>query len=144
MTTDKRAMSRPESNEDRAVARPERVSLSKQKVMSAPERKGFKRRWINEGVRVDMFLRAGWTLVEGDNSVTHQDLGTVEGQPGSYICRAVNKNAPEAPTHRQYLVEIPIEWYDENKADYYANLDAKERSFDKTKNPHMYGGVKQE
>lgn len=129
-------------DDERAGSRPERVPLHKQKAFTADARAGFTRRWVNDQVgRIDMFLKAGWTLVVGDIEKTHEGLAQVESQLGSNVRRVVNKD-PNADCRHAVLMEIPTEWYEKDHAEQQKLIDEKEAAFDSTglhKQTGMYG-----
>lgn len=127
--------------------RPERVPLHKQKVFSAPKREGYKRRYVNDMPgRIDAFKRAGWTIVEESASKTHDGLAQVEGDYGSQVRRVVNRD-PNAPCRHAVLMEIPTEWYNQDKEEQQKLIDEKEATFDQSgvhRQQNMYGGMRRE
>lgn len=132
-------------DDERAGNRVERVPLHKQKLFTAEQRPGYKRRWVNEGIGVvDAFLRAGWTLVQGDDlSSTHDGLSHVESNMGSVMRRVVNKD-PRASIRTAVLMEIPIEWFEAAKKEQQQLIDESEAAFDANgvhRQTNMYGSM---
>jgi hypothetical protein len=115
----------------RAVARPQRVPLHKQNVFAAESKAGFKRMWVNEQPgRIAAFELAGWTIVSEAGMKTHDGLSQVESQLDSVVRRVVNQD-PNAACKTAVLMEIPLELYEEDHHAAQAEIDEKERTFDK-------------
>jgi hypothetical protein len=131
-------------DDKRANKRPERVPLHKQKICTAEAREGYKRRMvIDKPGRIDAFLRAGWTIADGDIETTHDGLAHVEGQLGSKVRRVVNRD-PNAEAKHAVLMEIPIEWYEADKAEQQKLIDEQESAFDQSgehRKSGMYGNM---
>lgn len=125
------------------VAR-ERVPLHKQKIFEAPEKEGFKRKWVEVlPGNVERHELAGWTAVLDPTISTHDNLAHIETAMGSAITRVVNQD-PLAKCRQNILMEIPIEWYNE---DFFAEQNkvlAKEKEFTRPADPRKgeYGDVK--
>ena len=130
----------------KAKKRPERVPLSKQKSFTAVQREGYTRRYVNDlPGRIEAFKRAGWTIVEDvdGNIKTHDGLAQVEGQYGTQVRRVVNRGS-DAPCRHSVLMEIPTEWYEEDKKEQQKLIDEKEATFDHAgvhAQQNMYGGM---
>lgn len=135
--------------EKRAKRRPERVPLSKQQVFVAPQRDGYMRRYVNDlPGRIEAFKRAGWVIVEDitNSTKTHEGLAQVESAYGSQVRRVVNRD-PNAPCRHAVLMEIPAEWYNEDKMEQQKLIDEKEATFDQSgmhRQQNMYGGIKRD
>ena len=133
----------------RAKKRPDRVPLHKQQLFVAEERKGYKRRYVNDlPGRIDAFKQAGWTIVEDvTNSIkTHEGLAQVESTVGSQVRRVTNRD-PNAPSRYSVLMEIPTEWYEADKKEQQKLIDEKEATFDQGgihRKANMYGGIKRD
>lgn len=132
-------------DDERAQSRPERVPLHKQKLFHSEARPGFERRWVNDlPGRIEKFKLAGWTLVVGEVDATHDSLAQVESQLGSNVRRVVNKGT-DAPARHAVLMEIPTEWYLQDKAEQLKLIDEQEEVFDRHgvhKSSGMYGSMK--
>lgn len=91
-------------------ARPGRKPLGRQEAKLAyPERPGFKRRWINDKPgRVNDAKLAGYSHVEeGGSKPVERTVGTAEHGGGL----------------KAYLMEIPVEFYNEDFAEKQQSLD---------------------
>lgn len=106
---------------------PQRIPLHEQKknLLNVPEKNGFVRRIVNDvdqGQRVQAFLRAGWRIVEDESRIG--DVG-VENQNQS-LGSGVRKYVGAGVT--SVLMEIEKEYYDEDQAAKAERLDAIEAS----------------
>lgn len=129
----------------RAENRPERVPIHKQKFLSAPQKPGYKRRYVNEVPgAIEAYKRAGWTIatdVELDD--THDGFSHVESQLGSVPRRVVNRGAT-ARAATAVLMEIPEEYWLKDQRDKQKSIDEKEKRFDESgllRANGMYGSV---
>jgi hypothetical protein len=98
---------------------------------------------IDKPGRIDAFLKAGWTIADGDIETTHDGLAHIEGQMGSTVRRVVNRD-PKADAKHAVLMEIPIEWYEADKAEQQRLIDERESAFDRSgehKKSGMYGSL---
>ena len=94
--------------------RPIRVPLGTRNVLTAPKRKGYTRRFVNdEKDRIQQFEEAGYTIVHDDTKIGDPKAGT-ETQVGSVTNKAVGGGT------RAVLMEIKDEYY---KADQKAKQD---------------------
>lgn len=94
----------------------DRIPLGQpERRLAAPEREGYKRRWINDNEqgRIVRAQRGGWTFVLDE-----------AGRP---ISRVVDKNL------NAYLMEIPIAWWKDDQ-------DAKQRKQDEVEQAWRHGG----
>lgn len=134
-------------DDKRANKRPERVPLHKQKICVADNREGYMRRMVlDKPGRIDAFIKAGWTLVDGDIETTHDGLAHIEGQLGSKIRRVVNRD-PKAEAKHAVLMEIPIEWYEQDKLEQQKLIDEQEAAFDQSgehRKSGMYGSMRRD
>jgi hypothetical protein len=95
-------------------AHPQRVPIHKQKALGAKERKGFKRRIVNDEVgRIEMFKLAGWKVVEGSEERDTDARSQNASQLGSEVRYVVNRD-PNAKSNTAVLMEIPEEIYHED------------------------------
>lgn len=109
----------------------ERVPISKQKMLTAGQRPGYVRRYVNDlPGRIDMFKKAGWIIVSDENNSTYDGQAHVESQMGSLTKRVVNRG-PNADCRYAVLMEIPEEYYNADKAEQQKLIDEKETSFDR-------------
>jgi len=134
-------------DDKRATSRPERVPLHKQRALTANAKAGYEQRWVNDlPGRIDRFLKAGWTVVNGESEVTHDGLAQVESQMGSGMRRVVNQGIA-APSRHAVLMQIPTEYYEADKAEQQKLINEKEDGFDQHgihRKSGMYGGIKRE
>lgn len=98
--------------------RPQRASLHRRDKLVAPEKAGFRRRFVNED-NIERLKSLGWELSVGNAELHAQTAGTgdlIESSSGSVIRRIVNKRV-DAQAKYAYLMEIPDELYAENQAE---------------------------
>jgi len=89
--------------------RPIRVPLGTRNVLTAPKRKGYVRRFVNdEKDRINQFEEAGYNIVHDDVQVGDPNAGQ-ETQIGSITNKAVGAGT------RAVLMEIKEEWYQEDQ-----------------------------
>lgn len=95
----------------RRPVRPSRVPLGTRNVLTAPQRPGFVRRFVNDrDDRVKRFLEAGYTIVS-DSSIEVGDPAAGKDSPvGSPVSKAVGGGV------RAVLMEIPEDWFREDQA----------------------------
>lgn len=109
--------------------RPKRVPVGSRKVLAAEKREGYFRRWVNDSSdRIQAFLDAGYALVRK----TEADISDVRTQDPSKIGSSVVRKAVGGNTYA-VLMEIPLEFYNEDQAAKQAYVDEKESSFDPTR-----------
>lgn len=100
--------------------RPKRIPLGTRNVLTAPERPGYVRRFVNdEGDRVAQFEAAGYTLVRDKVEVGDPKAGK-SAQLGSVVRPSVGAGTSAV------LMEIKKEYYDEDQAAKQAQIDAGE------------------
>lgn len=125
--------------------RPERVSLTKQRILKGEERPGYIRRWVNDITgRVESFIRAGWSPVVGKEQNISDNLLQTESQLGSVVKKVVNKD-PNAACRYAVFMEIPEELYNEDQAEKQLENDRIEESYDPQKQKQSgadYGSMK--
>lgn len=123
---------------DEAAKRPKRVPLGTRKILTAPKREGYQRRFVNDtGDRIETFIEAGWSLVTDDEirvGDRRAGLATKMGTP-------VSKNVGQGVT--AYLMEIKQELYDERQAMKADAIDRGERAMMlQSEGEGAYGDVK--
>lgn len=126
----------------RATNRPKRTTIGTRRVLSAEEREGFNRRFVNDtDDRIQRFLDAGYTFVEREDADTSDLRAQDPSKMGKSRVRKSVGNGVNA-----FLMEIPQEWYDEGQALKRAKIEEIEASIDPKnhKNPTMYGEMKKE
>lgn len=98
--------------------------------LTAPERPGYKRRWINDDGkgRLQHARNGGYTFVEDPNLQVGQDGGG--DKTDSRVSRVVGRRDDGQPL-RAYLMEIPSELYKEDQASKQAALDEMDRAIRK-------------
>jgi hypothetical protein len=110
-----------------------RVPLGSRNILTAPKKKGFVRRFVNDkGDRVQAFKDAGWTPVE-DTPVGDPKLGRA-----SSIGSLTNPSVGAG--QRAILMEIPEQYYEEDYAAAQAEITAVENEIKrKSKSPGKDG-----
>lgn len=110
--------------------RPQRTPLHKQSAVTATQRDGYHRRYVNDiPGRIEAFKAAGWTVVQEEGANTSDKGAGTESQLGSLVKKRVNKDA-RAEAQYAYLMEIPQEWYDQDQTDKMKAIAEKEAQFD--------------
>ncbi len=110
----------------------ERVALHKQRTLDFFDKEpGFEYRYVNDVYgRIEMFLKAGWSLVEGDVHATYSGKGReVESQKSGHIWRVVNKG-DRAVSKDAVLMKIPKEYYDSDQAEKIDRVYEAEKQLD--------------
>ena len=93
-----------------------RVKLGTRNILSAPQKPGFVRRFVNDtGDRVQMFKEAGWNTVDDVNQVGDPKLGTA-----SSIGSGANPHVGGG--QRAVLMELPEEIYSADRAESQAEI----------------------
>lgn len=129
----------------RAKNRPERKPLHRRRLLDAKKKEGFHRRWVNEEIgAVEAYEEAGYTLVREEGADTSDKRAQEASQMGSVTRRVINKD-PNASTKTAVLMEIPMEYYLEDKAEIHRELDEAEMAYNpeeiKKRNPELYGKI---
>ncbi len=110
--------------------RPQRTPLHKQHAVTATQREGYSRRYVNDVPgRIEAFKAAGWTVVAEEGANTSDKGVGVESQLGSIVKKRVNKDA-RAEAQYAYLMEIPLEWYQQDQAEKMKAVADKEAQYD--------------
>lgn len=111
--------------------RPKRVALHRQSVLSAEQRPGFIRRWVNEEAgRVERFMKAGWKPVGGEEANTSGKLAQTESQLGSIVRKVVNKDR-DANCRTAILMEIHEDLYNSDQLEKLKVPDRIEASYNR-------------
>ena len=114
---------RDELNPVDPQGRPERIPVGQQNRLAFPKRKGYVRRVVNDvndGERIKMFERAGYTRVAGIVPGGDTRAGA-DSQMGTGVVRSVGLGI------KGVLMEIPEEFYKEDQA-------LKDKATDETEN----------
>jgi len=99
------------TNVKRTEGRPARKPVSQRRVLTAPQREGYHRRFVNDiPGRVGLFKEGGWTPVIEDGIDTADSSRMAESPMGSLYMRHVGNNV------NAILMEIPDEFYNEDQA----------------------------
>lgn len=125
-------------NKSRAKNRPVRKPVGTRRVLSAEQRPGYHRRWVNDiDDRIQMFIEGGYTPVAGDADNSDK-RATDPSKLGSSQTRKSVGGGVEA-----VLMEIPLEWYNEDQAAKQQRNDEIEASYNpKARNTEFsYGNV---
>lgn len=121
------------------TTRPKRVPVGTRKVLVAEDRPGYHRRWVNDtGDRIQIFINAGYTPVQEQGA----DISDLRAQDPSKMGNSLVRKAVGDNLYA-ILMEIPLEFYNEDqklKQDY---IDEKEQSYDPTRKvtSTTYGAV---
>lgn len=116
-----------------SAGRPARVPIHKRNVLTAKQRAGFHRCYVNEVPHnVQAYLDAGYTFVLTDDSTVDQTAATAQ-VPGNVVRIVANKD-PHAPYRYAVLMEIPQEYFDEDMAAQQALIDQNCEALDPRKN----------
>jgi hypothetical protein len=118
-----RTEARPARGDVRATARPERTPINGERdILSVyGTRPGYHPVWVNED-QVPRFLKAGYTFVDTDG-VT---FGSYHIQQGNALGAKYTMNVGAGMI--AYLMEIPQEWYDEDRKQEQADVTKTEAS----------------
>lgn len=88
----------------------DRIPVSTRKVLKYPEKKGYRRRMVNDtDTRIQTFIEGGWTPVEGDEKGSDPRAGETS-IPGNVVKKSVGQGVTGV------LMEIPEELYEEDQA----------------------------
>lgn len=109
---------------DKATNRPKRMSLEQARVIETVQRPGFVRKYVRD-YEVDIFTRAGYSVVTGKENNTADKRADDVSQMGSAVTQRLNKR-PDATWYNGVLVEIQEEYYQEDMAEEQAQIDALE------------------
>lgn len=87
-----------------------RIPLGTRNILTAPNKPGFVRRFVNDtGDRIETFKAAGWNVADDVNQVGDEKLGRASMMGSS-------ANPHVGGGQRAVLMEIPEEYYNEDKA----------------------------
>ena len=117
-----------------------RVPLGSRNVLSAPQKPGFVRRFVNDtGDRVQAFKDAGWNAVDDGSTSGDAKIGRPTSI-GSLTNPHVGSN------QRAILMEIPEEIYAEDRAKSQAEITKVENQIKRKESKNedgqgLYGGV---
>lgn len=116
-----------------------RVPLGTRNILTAPQRPGFVRRFVNDkGDRIESFKAAGWNAVDGEVPVGDPKIG----RPASLGSLA---NPHVGGGQRAVLMEIPEEIYNEDRAASQAKITKVENEIKRNSKPdasaESYGQV---
>ncbi len=106
---------RPEEKREVRTAEEERIPLHEQRdIMSAPEREGYVRRWVNEtdryGNRIARFQKAGWAPATDNLPVGAEAVIEHNDSLGSIVRKNVGNG------QHAILMEIQQEYFDADQA----------------------------
>lgn len=113
------------TNKSRATNRPKRTPIANRNILTASERPGYTRRWVNDtDSRIAEFKAAGYEVVYEEDA----DTSDARAQDATRGGSAVSKHVGSGTT--AYLMEIPNEYYAEDQKAKQDAIDEKEKSFD--------------
>ncbi len=131
--TDDRAFSRPdrEQEPDREFNRnSERAPLDVQNLYSIEERAGYRRAAVPDlPGNVQRYERAGWKVVTSAAVNTADEHGRATNQVDSVVRVTLNLR-PDARWHSAVIMEIPLEYWDEDEERRLQEIYRREESFD--------------
>ena len=118
-------------------ARPKRQPVSQRKVLSAPTRPGYIRRWVNDSEgRVKLFEEGGWNPVANEPGLQTADKSKMaESSLGSLVSRHVGGG------NKAVLMEIKEEWYSEDQAKKADAIKDSERDILSRRTDGQYGKI---
>jgi|WetSurMetagenome_2_1015567.scaffolds.fasta_scaffold243649_1 hypothetical protein len=103
------------------ATRPKRTPLHSRNKLTAQNRKGYVRRFVNDDEdRIREFEEAGWKIVRGDVPVGDKSIAR-EASMGSPVMKSVGGGK------KAYLMETKEEWYAEDQ-------DVKQKKIQETVN----------
>ena len=127
--------------------RPKRVPIHEQRDKLATSQKpGFVRRWVNDVVgRLEKFEKAGWVPADrNDVDVNHGEVAGSNTALGTGVSKDVGRTRAGDGT-QAILMEIPIEYYEEDQAAKQKIVDDSDRAMKKNiRDNDFYGEVKRE
>jgi len=124
--------------------RVERTPIAAQSVLNSESRPGFHRRYVNDYAgRIDMFLKAGYTFVRNEGNESTGQVQDPSVLDNSCIRKVVNKTLQEGMGRMAYLMEIPLEWWQEDQQLKDNKTIELENEIDPTQSTkaYTYGGV---
>lgn len=131
------------NKEEKRDERIKRVPVQRAKILFAEQKPGFKRRWVNEEIgKVNDHLAAGWRLVQ-DPKADISDPDVKNGTSlDSAVRRVVNRD-PLARATTAVLMEIPLEYFNEDYTNAQRDVDESEKGIDPKKysGDDYYGGM---
>jgi len=118
--------------------RPERVPLGTRNVLTAPKRRGYIRRFVNnDRGRISQFEAAGYSVVKEDTQIGDPKIGK-NSLPGSAAARPVGGGITTV------LMEIREDWYNEDQKAKQDRILMSENDMKRklnAKKEGVYGGV---
>lgn len=113
-------------SEKKSVQTRKRIPLGTRDVLTAPKKPGFVRRFVNDkGDRIQNFKDAGWSPVEEDIQVGDPKAGKSTAMGGTV-------NTHVGSGQRAVLMEIPEEYYNEDRAASQAKITQVENEIRRT------------
>ena len=111
-----------------------RIKLGTRNVLTAPQKAGFVRRFVNDkGDRIESFKAAGWNAVDEEIQVGDSKIGQ-----SLALGSAVNPHVGDG--QRAVLMEIPEKFYEQDRAASQAEITQIENEIKRnSKNPGKDG-----
>lgn len=123
-----------------------RIPIGRRNVMTAPKRKGYVRRWVNDQPgRINMFEQAGWQKVtnrtlNADNPDNPEGIGDPRAGVPEQMGDGVTIEAGQGM--KAVLMEIPKEWYDEAQEEKVKAIKVQEEHLiSRTNKEGHYGNI---
>ena len=135
----KRTLPKAKKRVARDKTRPTRRKLTDRLKLDAPERPGYKSRWVADregGQRVKAFQEAGWALRQDEDDQQADRSIAVPSQYGQVVARSMGGGEVG------YLMDIPEEFYAEDRREQEEARRAKEQAIvGESKKANRYGDI---
>ena len=107
----------------------ERVPLGVRRLkLSAPERQGYVRRWVNDKVgRIEAALEGGYTFVRDPNAEKTHEPGVEKATTDIGTAMSRNVNTEKDLPQKAYLMEIKKSVYDKDQKEKQKAIDDTEK-----------------
>lgn len=136
MTDIKREALAKELNKGKTTSQSrKRIPLGTRNILTAPTRKGFVRRFVNDkGDRIQMFKDAGWEIVTGAGEAGDDKIGRATSM-GSGTNPSVGEN------QRAILMELPEDLYQADIAESQAKITQVENQIKRNSSVEDHNGL---
>lgn len=122
--TRQRAAMGTDTTQSRAKNRPKRIPVDTQQIVSVQPRPGYHTHVVlDEGDRIERFKEAGYELRFSESEVVGDRRSQDPGKMGSPVERVLNKSSGQ----RGYVMDIPLEYYNEDQEAKLMRINATER-----------------
>lgn len=115
--------------------RPKRTPVSGRNKLTAPVRKGYVRRFVNDVEdRINVFEEGGWQIVRGEIPVGDKSVSR-DNPMGSPVVKHVGNGT------KAFLMEIKEDWYSEDQASKQKKIDSTINEIVKKRDDGQYGKI---